>query len=69
LVLAPDLQAKLVPVRIGGSDQWSEAVCTIRDVGNQWVQHIAISDGCFWAGADDGAQILHHNKLSPASNA
>jgi predicted phage tail protein len=68
LVLAPDTQGKLVLVRVGGNDHWSETVCEVRDIGDQWVQHISIADGCFWAGDIAEAQILHHNKLSPAQS-
>jgi predicted phage tail protein len=68
LAMAPELLGKLVLVRVGENDHWSEAVREVRDIGPQWVQHISINDGCFWAGDTADAQILHHNKLNPAQS-
>lgn len=61
VVLAPNLAGKNVGVRDGNGTRW-EAVTRIRSIGQRMVQHISVNDGCFWAGAEQGRCILHHNK-------
>lgn len=61
IVLAPNLAGKRVGVRDGNGTRW-EAVTRIRGIGLRMVQHISVNDGCFWAGAEQGRYILHHNK-------
>lgn len=61
IVLAPHLAGKRVGVRDGEGVRW-ELVTRIRSLGQRMVQHISVDDGCFWAGAEPGRYILHHNK-------
>lgn len=61
IVLAPHLAGKSVGVRDGNGVRW-EPVARIRSIGMRLVQHISVNDGCFWAGAEQGRYILHHNK-------
>lgn len=61
IVLAPHLAGKSVGVRDGNGVLW-EPVARIRSIGMRLVQHISANDGCFWAGAEQGRYILHHNK-------
>lgn len=61
LVLAPHLAGKCVAVMDGNGERW-EPVTRIRGIGQRMVQHISVNDGCFWAGAEPGRFILHHNK-------
>jgi hypothetical protein len=63
IVLAPHLAGKRVGVRDGEGVRW-EPVSRIRSLGQRLVQHISVDDGCFWAGAEPGRYILHHNKLA-----
>lgn len=64
VVLAPHLAGKSVGVRDGNGTRW-EPVARIRSIGPRLVQHISVNDGCFWAGAEQGRSILHHNKKAP----
>lgn len=67
IVLAPHLAGKRVGVRDGDGARW-ERVSRIRSLGMRLVRHISVNDGCFWAGAEQGRYVLHHNKqarLSP----
>lgn len=61
LVLAPHLAGKRVAVMDGDGARW-EAIARIRSIGMRLVQHISVNDGCFWAGAEPGRYLLHHNK-------
>jgi len=63
VVLAPHLAGRRVAVKDGDGVRW-EAVARLRGIGMQVVQHITVNDGCFWAGAEPGRYILHHNKRS-----
>ena len=45
----------------GDGARW-EAIARIRGIGMRLVQHISVNDGCFWAGAEPGRYLLHHNK-------
>ena len=63
-VLAPDLRGKKVATRTDGKDIVTrfETVEVLSDEGMIEVQHITVGDRAFWAGAEHGAYILHHNK-------
>lgn len=65
LVLAPHVAGKMVAVRDGNGERW-EAVARLRGIGPRMVQHISVNDGCFWAGAEPGRCVLHHNKMQRA---
>ena len=67
IVLAPHLAGKRVGVRDGNGVRW-EPVTRIRSLGHRLVQHISVNDGCFWAGAEPGRYILHHNKRPREDN-
>lgn len=67
IVLAPHLAGKSVAVRDGNGTRW-EAVKRLRSVGDRLVQHITVDNGCFWAGAEQGRYILHHNKQAPSQD-
>lgn len=60
LVLAPDLLGLQVPARIGSAQAW-QRITSVQDIGMQQVRHITVGDQCFWAGAVQGAYLLHHN--------
>jgi len=68
LVLAPHVAGKRVAVRDGHGERWEE-VRRLRSIGLRLVQHISVNDGCFWAGAEPGRCVLHHNKLAPLQGA
>lgn len=60
LVLAPHLAGRQVAVMDGDGTRW-EAVHLVRAIGQRMVQHITVGNACFWAGAEQGRYILHHN--------
>lgn len=66
-VRAPDLLGKKVATRIDDKDIVTrfETVEVLSEVGMIEVQHITVGDRAFWAGAEHGAYILHHNKYVP----
>lgn len=66
IVLAPHVAGKRVAVRDGNGTRW-ERVASLRGIGPRLVQHISVDDGCFWAGAEQGRYVLHHNKLPTLS--
>jgi hypothetical protein len=59
LVLAPDIDG----CAVAADGAWSD-ILHITDIGMHWVQHIAMNDGCFYAGKTAHQSILHHNKLA-----
>jgi hypothetical protein len=66
-VRAPDLLGKKVATRVDGKDIVTrfETVEVVSEIGMIEVQHITVGDRAFWAGAEHGAYILHHNKYVP----
>lgn len=63
-VLAPSVCGKRVAIRIDGSNAIEtrfEVVEVVEAVGPIQVQHITVGNRAFWAGANRGAYILHHN--------
>jgi predicted phage tail protein len=64
LVNAPNVAGHMIAeLADDGYGDWCR-VKAVRSLGERVVQHISLSDGCYWVN-----DILHHNKLSPASNA
>lgn len=66
-VRAPDLLGKKVATRVDGLEIVTrfETVEVVAEVGMIEVQHISVGDRAFWAGAEVGSYILHHNKYVP----
>lgn len=66
-VRAPDLLGKRVATRVDGASIVTrfEKVEVVAEVGMIDVQHISVGDRAFWAGAESGTYILHHNKYVP----
>ena len=64
-VKAPELLGKKVAVRVDDAHNLVtrfELVEVVAEVGMLEVQHITVGDQAFWAGAEHGSYILHHNK-------
>ncbi len=63
-LFAPDLLGKKIATRVDDKDIVTrfETVEVLEEIGMIEVQHITVGDRAFWAGAKQGAYILHHNK-------
>ena len=64
-VKVPDLLGKRIAVRVDGREIVTrfELVEVVAEVGTIQVQHISVNDQAFWAGAEHGRYVLHHNKI------
>lgn len=62
-----NLVGREVPVMADNRVIWM-LVQAVLDAGEQDVRHITVGDRCFWAGANEGAYIAHHNAKPAGDN-
>lgn len=59
-VLAPDAAGELIESRTGVV-KGASRIAIVRDIGDQWVQHITCENDLFWVGDEPGRLFSHHN--------
>lgn len=59
-VLAPDAEGELIESRTG-MVKGSSRVAGVRDIGEQWVQHITCENDFYWVGDQTDRLFSHHN--------
>ena len=59
-VLAPDAAGELIESRTS-IVKGASRIAIVRDIGDQWVQHITCENDFFWVGDEPGRLFSHHN--------